>query len=159
MDKTNMGIVRSSNNSGTVKITPVKDRRLPTLSKRYTPEEIELSIRKNYGTLTYICLDLDCTVQQLEYYLRKHPQMEAIRNEARNAIVDLAEKTIVEAMKAGNLNAALYTVKTLGRNRGWNESATLNVNVMSESEKEKAIKKLFGIDNEEETEQTEESVS
>ena len=86
--------------------------------------------------------------------------MEAVRIEARSAIVDLAEKTIVEAMKAGNLNAALYTVKTLGRNRGWNESATLNVNVMSESEKEKAIKKLFGIDNEEEqTEQTEESVS
>ena len=130
--------------------TPTQFRRLPSLAKRYTPEEIEASIRRNFGTLTYTCLDLDCTISQLTHYLKEHPEMKLVKQEARAAIVDLAEKTIVESMKEGNLNAAIYTAKTLGRDRGWSEQAVLNVNVMNDAEKAEAVKRLFGMPEEEE---------
>lgn len=129
--------------------TDIKRTRLPTLTKRYTLEQIAAAIRKNYGTLTYTCLDLDCSIQQLEYTFRKYPQLQEVRQEARASIIDLAEKKIVEAMESGNINAVLYTLKTLGSKRGWQENQKVEVAQLTADEQKRKIEEIFGLSNNE----------
>lgn len=47
--------------------------------------------------------------------------------EHRNAFVDMAEKTLKEAVERGDMTATIFSLKTLGRARGYEQSAKLTV--------------------------------
>jgi hypothetical protein len=52
---------------------------------------------------------------------RTNPKIAAMFEEVREARLDLAESTIIKAIKRDNITAAIFLLKCHGRHRGWVE--------------------------------------
>lgn len=122
---------------------------LPTLSKRYKKEEIEDNIEKNYGIITIICNELDCTAKQFYNYVKEN-KLENLLLSAKQQLVGIAEKAILDCLNSENenikLKAAQTTLESLGK-KEWskNPNVIVNQNVISDSDKAVEIKNIFGI--------------
>lgn len=122
---------------------------LPSLSKRYTKEYIEDVIEKNYGIVTIICNELDCTAKQFYNYVKKN-DLDNLLTNSKQQLVSLAENAILDCLKSENenikLKAAEHTLETLGK-REWSKDpkVIVNQNVISENDKAVEIKNIFGI--------------
>lgn len=98
---------------------------LEPIEKRYTEEEVNAIVEKCQGVRTTMCKVIDCTQRQLHYYLEKHPEVKKSMLIARDKIIDMAEKVIRENLTQTEdpelrQRAAEFTLKSLGRLRGWN---------------------------------------
>ena len=126
-----------------------KNAVLPSLEKRYTKQEVEQIIEENYGILTIICAILDCTPKQFYKAIDKW----GLRNYltyAKNNLVGVAEKAILDCLRSENenikLKSAEITLKSLGKDT-WSQSPQVQItqNVVSDEEKKIEIKNIFGI--------------
>ena len=126
-----------------------KNAVLPSLEKRYTKEEVERIIEENYGIMTIMCAILDCTPRQFyravdNWGLRDHLK------EAKNQLVGVAEKAILDCLRSENenikLKSAEITLKSLGKDT-WSQTPQVQItqNVVSDEEKKIEIKNIFGI--------------
>lgn len=126
-----------------------KNAVLPALDKRYTKEEVEKVIEENYGILTIICSLLDCTPKQLYKAIDKWGLRDHLK-EAKNNLVSVAEKAILDCLRSENenikLKSAEITLKSLGKDT-WNQTPQVQItqNVVSDEEKKIEIKNIFGI--------------
>lgn len=126
-----------------------KNAVLPSLEKRYTREELERVIEENYGILTIICPILDCTPKQLYRAIDKWNLREELK-EAKNNLVGVAEKAILDCLRSENenikLKSAEITLKSLGKDT-WSQTPQVQItqNVVSDEEKKIEIKNIFGI--------------
>ena len=118
----------------------------PPLSKRFTKSQIVLSIGRNKGIKTAICKELDCTIHQLNMYLRIHSELIPLLKEAKQELVSLAEEAILDNLTSKNegtrQKAAEFVLKTLGKEE-YTEQPSTQINVISDKEVE--IKNIFGI--------------
>ena len=118
----------------------------PPLSKRFTKSQIVLAIGRNKGIKTAICKDLDCTIYQLNLYLRIHSELLPLLKEAKQELVALAEEAILDNLTSKNegtrQKAAEFVLKTLGKEE-YTEQPSTQINVISDKEVE--IKNIFGI--------------
>ena len=122
---------------------------LPSLEKRYEKEEVEKVIEENYGILTIICGLLDCTPKQFYKAIDKWNLREDLK-EAKNNLVGVAEKAILDCLRSQNenikLKSAEITLKSLGKDT-WSQNPQVQItqNVVSDEEKKIEIKNIFGI--------------
>lgn len=129
-------------------------RKLSMLEKRYTNEEIEQTILKMHGVVTYICSALDCTYRQFEEYLGRNIEMKDVLNKAKESLIDYAEHTLIDCLNSDDekikLNAAEFVLKGPGKKRGWsqNEISLLQSAELDEEGKIKKIKTIFGMPDE-----------
>lgn len=120
----------------------------PAVYTRYTKEELEEIINKNYGIVTVICSILDCNYKQfykaLDYY-----QIRDVLNDAKQQLVSLAEKAVLDCltseMDSVKLKAAEITLKSLGKTNGWTGDQTIINQQINVSDKQAEIKNIFGI--------------
>ena len=126
-----------------------KNAVLPSLEKRYTKEEVEKVIEENYGILTIICPILDCTPKQFYKAIDKWNLREELK-EAKNNLVGVAEKAILDCLRSENenikLKSAEITLKSLGKET-WSQTPQVQIqqNIVSDEEKKIEIKNIFGI--------------
>ena len=122
---------------------------LPSLEKRYTKEEVEKVIEENYGILTIICDLLDCTARQFYNAVDKWELRDHLK-EAKQSLVSVAEKAILDCLRSENenikLKSAEITLKSLGKET-WSQTPQVQItqNVVSDEEKKIEIKNIFGI--------------
>lgn len=97
------------------------------LAKRFTKKEIRELICKLFGNTSDICKALDCTRSQLLAYLEKQPDLKQDMKDAREAVVDKAEKVMTSLLDSQNeqiqQKTAEFLLKTLGRGRGYDLGA------------------------------------
>ena len=126
-----------------------KNSVLPAVYKRYTKEEIEKVIEDNYGIVTIICDLLDCTAKQLYKAVDKYGLRDELK-EAKNNLVSVAEKAILDCLRSENenikLKSAEITLKSLGKDT-WSQNPQVQIqqNIVSDEEKKIEIKNIFGI--------------
>ena len=126
-----------------------KNAILPALEKRYTKEEVEQIIEENYGILTIICALLDCTPKQFYKAIDKWNLREELKD-AKNNLVGVAEKAILDFLRSENenikLKSAEITLKSLGKDT-WSQTPQVQItqNLVSDEEKKIEIKNIFGI--------------
>ena len=126
-----------------------KNAVLPSLEKRYTKDEVERIIEENYGILTIICAILDCTPKQLYKAIDKWGLRDHLK-EAKQSLVGVAEKAILDCLRSENenikLKSAEITLKSLGKDT-WSQNPQVQItqNVVSDEEKKIEIKNIFGI--------------
>lgn len=126
-----------------------KNAVLPAIEKRYTKEEVEKVIEENYGIVTLICGLLDCTPKQLYKAIDKWGLRDHLK-EAKNNLVGVAEKAILDCLRSQNenikLKSAEITLKSLGKDT-WSQTPQVQItqNVVSDEEKKIEIKNIFGI--------------
>ena len=103
-------------------------------------------ICKLFGNTSELCKALDCTRSQLLAYLDKQPDLKQEMKDAREAVVDKAEKVMTSLLDSQNeqiqQKTAEYILKSLGKSRGWGQDPSTQINVNSESVD---IKQIFGI--------------
>jgi hypothetical protein len=98
--------------------------------------------------VTLICNQLDCTYKQfykaLDYYDLRNYLLEA-----KKQIVGLAEKAIVDCLSSENeaikMKSAEITLKSLGKQFGWNFSDTQINTQINVNDRETTIKQIFGV--------------
>ena len=103
-----------------------RDASLP-LAKRFTKKEMRELIFKLFGNTSELCKALDCTRSQLLAYLEKQPDLKQDMKDAREAVVDKAEKVMHSLLDSQNeqikQKTAEFLLKTLGRGRGYDVGA------------------------------------
>ena len=76
------------------------------LSKRYKKDEIVLAIGQCRGVYKDICATLDCTRGELQHYINIHSEIKPLLQDAREDIVDEAEKVLYEKLHSDNEQVA-----------------------------------------------------
>lgn len=127
-------------------------RGVPPIEQRYTKDDVVECIHRHFGIFTAICNELDCSFYALSKYIRKN-ELETHVSEARKTITEVAQNTIMECLNSKDervrLDAAKFTLKSLGKDKGWSENPNLAVAIsIDDSEKEKKIRAIFGLTDE-----------
>ena len=122
-----------------------RDVSLP-LAKRFTKKEIRELVYKLFGNTSELCKALDCTRSQLLAYLDKQPDLKQDMKDAREAVVDKAEKVMTCLLDSQNeqiqQKTAEFLLKTLGRGRGYDSGPAQHITV---EDGKVDIKTIFGI--------------
>lgn len=129
------------------------NKTLPSIKKRYSYDEVADVIQKSEGVRTTICKVLDCSQTQLRNYLEEHQELKQVMLDAREQILDLAESVIRENLTQTEnpelrQKAAEFTLKTIGRHRGWaiGDYPAMQVNVSKTGDDIKVqLNTLFGL--------------
>ena len=132
-----------------VGITNKLQPKLPPLDQRYTKEQLEECIERQYGIVTAICNELDCTYSQF-YKAVKHLGLQDKLSAAKKNIVSMAEQVILGALASPDektrIDAAKYTLSRVGKDQGWGDTPFAAVQVeVSPTEKAAQIRAVFGI--------------
>lgn len=97
------------------------------LARRFTKKEIRELTFKLFGNTSELCKALDCTRGQLLAYLEKQPDLKQDMKDAREAVVDKAEKVMTSLLDSQNeqiqQKTAEFVLKTLGKSRGYDVGA------------------------------------
>ena len=140
---------KSQTSLAPVGITNKLAPKLPPLDQRYTREQLEECIERQYGIVTSICNELDCTYSQF-YKAVKHMGLQEKLSNAKKNLCSMAEQVIVTALQSSDektrIDAAKYTLSRLGKDLGWGDTpfAAMQVEI-SPGEKQNQIKAIFGI--------------
>ena len=87
-----------------------------------TDDEIEEALRAERGMITYAARRLGYSVTSLRDRLEANPaRFKPIRDEAREAVIDLAERSLIAKLEDGDLQATTFALRTIGRQRGYAE--------------------------------------
>lgn len=96
------------------------------MAEKYTAEQVIQAVRKNKGILTLAARDLGCTRQTLHNYVNRYTTVADEVSSQREGLLDLAEGKLFEQVNAGNITAIIFTLKTLGKHRGYIERQELD---------------------------------
>lgn len=95
---------------------------------KWTKEEVLEKIDGSFGILSLIQGKLGISRDTLRLYRQRWPEIdEAIKNE-RGRFVGAAEEQLRKKVKNGSLEAIKFVLSRLGKDEGWGEEQTVNVN-------------------------------
>lgn len=151
MDKERLEQIQKQSKNG-VQSSMTRPTKAPSIESRYTVEQVRDCIHRHFGIFTAICNELDCTFYALTKYARKN-KLEGDINEARGTLMEVAQDAILGCLNSKDervrLDAAKFTLKTLGKEKGWSENPNFAVNIQIEdSERDKKIRAIFGLSDE-----------
>jgi hypothetical protein len=89
--------------------------------KQHKIEEIEAQLIEQQGNLSAAARKLGMSRRGVQKRVEKSPQLQEVLEDARETMVDDAENVLRDKLKAGDLAAAMFIAKTLGKNRGYVE--------------------------------------
>lgn len=101
-------------------------------NKRFTDEEIIQALHDSYGIMTQAANRLGCSDKTIQRAVQANPDVAMAREDARKQIVDLAEHQLIGQIREGNIAAILFTLKTLGRSRGYSERHEIGLALSAE---------------------------
>lgn len=91
----------------------------PKSRPQKTREAFEAAIRGSRGIKQRVAEALGVTRQTVDNYFGQWPDLMRVFEDERNALVDRAESKLVDAVESGDMRATIFTLETLGKNRGW----------------------------------------
>ena len=94
----------------------------PPGSTKRTYSEVAKATKASAGIIAVACQKLHISRQTYYRYLRRHPQLEAVREEAKEDILDLSEAGLVELIKDKDRESIKFFLKCHGKSRGWVDS-------------------------------------
>ena len=87
----------------------------------HTVEQVIEAVRKSKGILTLTAKELGVSRQTVHKYVNKYPTIKAAVDSEREALLDMAEGSLFDQVRKGNITAIIFTLKTLGKHRGYVE--------------------------------------
>jgi hypothetical protein len=75
---------------------------------------------------------LGCSPQAIYKAAKRSPKVKAAIEEQRGLLVDMAELGLAKAITDGDMRAIIFTLKTLGKERGYVERGELEVRAMAD---------------------------
>ena len=87
----------------------------------YTPEDYINAIEKHHGIVSHVARALGVDRSAVYRARERHPEVRAALEDSRERIVDTAESALLEKIQAGDTTAIIFTLKCLGKSRGYVE--------------------------------------
>lgn len=88
-----------------------------------TIDEIATVLTKKSGNISQTAAALKVTRQAIQQRVKDDESLQQIVVDAREELVDVAESEALKQIKAGNTAMIIYTLKTQGKARGWQENS------------------------------------
>jgi hypothetical protein len=86
-------------------------------------KDIEMALRKTHGNYQLSAQMLKCSREAIRKRVQKSKTLEAIAKEEREGVVDVAESALQRAVLNGEGWAVQFTLRNLGRGRGYFEKS------------------------------------
>ncbi len=91
--------------------------------RRLSVSLILTAIESSYGNITVIAQRVKCDRKTIYEWVKKEPELKAAIDLERERICDLAENKLVKKINDGCESLIALTLKTLGRDRGYGDTA------------------------------------
>lgn len=92
-------------------------------SQTPTTDDIKKALDDNYGVVVHAAKSLGVSKTWLYKKLNASKTLQDHLAEIRNDIVDMAEYRLRERVDAGDVTAIIYTLRSMGKRRGWSQNA------------------------------------
>lgn len=90
-------------------------------SKGYTQPKTLAAINGSGGVISTIAKRMGCTWYTAQQCIKKWPETEEAYSAEKEQLLDLAETTLLQAIKNGDISAAKWYLSTQGKWRGYSE--------------------------------------
>jgi len=90
-------------------------------SPKNTEAEIIKALAANGGIASAAAPALGLHPQYLRQLIRENPAFKAVQTDAKESLVDLAESKLIKGVNEGNPTFVIFTLKTLGKDRGYRQ--------------------------------------
>lgn len=114
--------------------------------KEYTADQVMKAIKDSYGIISTIAERLGCSWSTASKYCQNWNETKQAMESETETVLDMAETTLVTALKNGDIQASKWILSTKGRKRGYGESIEVTGDipavVMTREERRKRIEEL-----------------
>ena len=90
-------------------------------SKNYTKTKTLAAIQGSGGIISTISKRLGCTWRTAQKLTQQWPEAQEAYRDEKEQLIDLAETTLLQAIKGGDMSAAKWYLSTIGKERGYSE--------------------------------------
>lgn len=97
------------------------------MGRRLTVELAELALRNSGGLVTDAAAQLRVSRRVLCEFMVQHPELEEVRQDATEELLDLAEDWIRKKVERGSDKAIQFVLDRLGGDRGWGRKSSSSV--------------------------------
>ena len=91
------------------------------MAEKYTTAKMIEALREKHGNLSAAARYLNCSRNTISRYIEQYPTVKAVADEERETLIDFAENQLFQQVKEGNITAIIFTLKTIGKSRGYAE--------------------------------------
>lgn len=88
---------------------------------RINKKNFKKACDKSGGVIQVVADRLEVTRDAIYKYLERNPEEKQTLEKARDQLIDAAEQKLMEHIESGDPWATQFTLKTLGKNRGYTE--------------------------------------
>jgi hypothetical protein len=100
-------------------VTPKKAA--PSPNRSHAPEEVARALTASHGLVSVAARQLGCSRLAVHRHIKRSALVRQALEDAREALLDLAEASLYRQVAAGEGWAVCFILKTLGRDRGYVE--------------------------------------
>src|SRR5215212_10366728 len=94
--------------------------------RKYTPEEIIGALEESRGLIAPAARKLGCARDTIRRYLEEYEDIAQAIADQREAVTDMAENSLYEAIRRGEAWAVCFYLKCMGKGRGYIEKAEVS---------------------------------
>lgn len=91
------------------------------MTVNHTVEEYATALREARGLVTHAAARLGVTREAVRRRLQAHPTLQQARDDAREALIDMAESSLFTQIEQGEGWAVCFFLKTQAKDRGYVE--------------------------------------
>lgn len=88
---------------------------------KLTVGQIENALKRAAGNVAYAAREMGVARSTLYRHINDSPTLQQALDDAREELVDIAESSLRKQILEGNTTAIIFTLKTLGKDRGYVE--------------------------------------
>lgn len=88
---------------------------------RLTVDQIEHALKAASGNITYAADGLRVSRTTLYRRINESARLQQVLEDAREKLIDVAESALHKQVLEGNITAIIFTLKTVGKHRGYVE--------------------------------------
>lgn len=88
---------------------------------QFSVEQVAKALEQSKGLISPAARALGCSQRTVRRYIGRHPTLEQAKNDEREKLIDAAEAHLYHQIVEGNITAIIFTLKTIGKERGYVE--------------------------------------
>lgn len=89
------------------------------MAYKLSVKKVAEALMKHHGVLSQAAEACGCSRRALYVFIEKNPELEEVRAEARDGIMDVAENHIHTAVKIGDMKTVRWFAERMGKDRGY----------------------------------------
>ena len=94
--------------------------------EKYTAQQMIDALTEAKGIIASASRRLGTTRATVYRYIKKYATVKTAYEDARESNIDYVESQVMKAIRDGNVTAMIFFLKTVGRDRGYNERVDID---------------------------------